>query len=390
MPQIFSDAIRNQARSSENEIYGWLIGYQTRKIPTVLAIIECNRFEQQTLISAIPHAQEFQEISSMMPQGIGPIGIYHSHPFSSEIFHSHTDDMTLKSLSNQFPNCISLVTNGKEINYYQMNKNNQRNEIDVQFIDPQSPGFLLVSIIEDLVLEVDLGLLKLKDYQGKLRIKILNKIKQYLEDIWEKLEFYSQNTQIIENDSIEQYVGKELFVEPIMIKIPQNLKSIKIKISDNLENSDNDHQNILKLKLISKIPIYITEQTRCFSDIKQAIKTELLSNNILQKIYYSVLNTRTNSIILPNDYYIRYFGFFLRFLYFNNKELNEAQLSSKNFEFFMKFIALFKNLSSSKLDKTMQDYMKSFLVDIEIFSTNFNWKKKFKKIKKELKNKNLN
>ncbi|KKL75306.1 hypothetical protein LCGC14_2056190, partial [marine sediment metagenome] len=80
--EIVINIIKSQALSSEKEIYGWLIGFQKEKVSKVLAIIECKRFEQQTLISAIPHAQEFQEISSIMPQGIGPIGIYHSHPFS--------------------------------------------------------------------------------------------------------------------------------------------------------------------------------------------------------------------------------------------------------------------------------------------------------------------
>ena len=81
--ETFINIVKSQALSSKYEIYGWLLGYQKDKIPKVLAIIECKQYEQQTLISAIPHAQEFQEISSIMPQGIGPIGIYHSHLFSS-------------------------------------------------------------------------------------------------------------------------------------------------------------------------------------------------------------------------------------------------------------------------------------------------------------------
>lgn len=125
IPEIFVNVIKNQALSSENEIYGWLIGYQKNNIPHVLTIIECQRFEQQSVIRAIPDVQEFQEISSVLPQGIGPIGIYHSHPFSSEVFHSHTDDSTLISLSNQFPNCISIVTNGEEINFYRMGNKNK-------------------------------------------------------------------------------------------------------------------------------------------------------------------------------------------------------------------------------------------------------------------------
>jgi len=73
IPQNLIDIIKNQARSSYDEIYGWLIGYSKNDVPHILAISECKRFEQQTPISAIPHTLEFQELSSTMPQGIGPI-----------------------------------------------------------------------------------------------------------------------------------------------------------------------------------------------------------------------------------------------------------------------------------------------------------------------------
>ena len=387
MPKIFCDVIKSQARSSENEIYGWLIGFQKNNIPTVLAIVECNKFEQQTLISAIPHAQEFQEISSIMPQGIGPIGIYHSHPFSSEVFHSHTDDKTLISLSNQFPNSVSLVSNGREINYYQMNSTKEINEINIQFSKPQILGFLLISIIEVIEMKVDSKLLQVKDYHNKLRIQILNKTKQFLENIWENLEFYYQTTQITEQDLIEPYIVRNLSVEPIQIKIPENFKPSKINITMDDGSNDSKSQNNVELRIITKIPIYITDRKISFAEIKQAIKTELLSNNIIQKIYYSVLDTKTNSVILPNDYNIRFFGFFLRFLYFGRNEWNEKELSTKNFEFFLKLIALLKNFSNVELDMEMRNYLESFLVDFEIFSTNFNWQNQFKKIKKGFKKK---
>ena len=143
IPELFINLIKIQALSSENEIYGWLIGYQKDDIPNILAIIECKRFKHQSFISAVPDIKEFQEISSVMPQGIGPIGIYHSHPFSSELFHSHTDDATLISLSNQFPNCVSIITNGVQINYYKMGKESKTKEINVKFTEPKVPKFIL-------------------------------------------------------------------------------------------------------------------------------------------------------------------------------------------------------------------------------------------------------
>ena len=183
IPEIFVNVIKNQALSSENEIYGWLIGYQKDKILNVLTIIECKRFEQQSLISAVPHSQEFQEISSVMPQGIGPIGIYHSHPFSSEIFHSHTDDSTLLSLSNQFPNCVSIVTNGKDINYYQMGKESKTIEIDVKYIEPEIPKFLLILFDETLLIKINKSILNNVEKVSNLKIRILNEVNNFLENI---------------------------------------------------------------------------------------------------------------------------------------------------------------------------------------------------------------
>jgi len=388
IPKIIVDVIKNQARLSENEIYGWLIGYQKNTIPNVIAIIECNKFEQQTLISAVPNAQEFQDFSTIMPQGIGPIGIYHSHPFSSDIFHSHTDDKTLISLSNQFSNCVSLVTNGKEINYYQMGKNQQINEIRAQFNDPQSLRFLLVSMNIDLEIQVDSNLLTDENYDKKLKIKILNRIKEYLEKIWINLGFYYQNTKIAKQDSIDNYLANNLFDEPIHIKIPQNLNNLNILISDNL-TTESIFQNNIKLKLGVKTPIYIVDQKKYFYEINQAIKIELLSNNILQKIYFSILSDNKSSILLPNDFYIKFFEFYIRFLYFDNPEMNENKLSSKNFEFIYKLISLIENFASVQLDKRFQEYIAKFLTDIENFSIKFQWQKKLKKkilsLKKEYK-----
>ena len=162
-------------------------------------------------------------------------------------------------------------------------------------------------VIEDLELEVDSKLLELSDYKGKLRIKILNKIKQYLEEIWEKSEYYFYNKKINAEDSIENYLVDRLTGNPINIRFPQNIKKNKIYLSDNVESKDINYQNVIRLKLITKIPIYITDHSLLFSRLNQAIKTEFLSNNILQKIYYSLLNDEKNLIIMPNDYFIQFY-----------------------------------------------------------------------------------
>ena len=186
IPHSLIEVIKKQARSSLDEIYGWLIGYSKNDIPHILAISECKRFEQQTLISAIPHALEFQELSSTMPQGIGPIGIYHSHPASSRLFHSHTDDNTLISLTNQFQNCVSIVTNGEEINFYQMGKEKKTREIKVEFDEPEVIDFILVAVDDKFDVRVSNSLLKDLNKTNYVKMKIQNILIDSFQKHWKE------------------------------------------------------------------------------------------------------------------------------------------------------------------------------------------------------------
>ena len=373
------EIIKNQALLSENEIYGWLIGYLEDKTPKVLAIVECKRFEQQSLISAIPHAQEFQEISSMMPQGIGPIGIYHSHPFSSEIFHSHTDDSTLLSLSNQFPSCISIVTNGEEINYYQMGKKSKTEEIQAEFINPGIPQFLLISIDESFLLKISNNILNNRTDKHKLKIIILNKLRDFLEEIWIDFEFSYNNSKISKIDSINPYLVNKLTAEPVQLILPEKCKEgNKIKlIIDTLDESEelnfSQDQTYFSFNIKAKIPIYTTEEYGTFQDVNQTIKTELLSNNILQKIYNSVIDYDKKRIITPDDYYLNFFGFYIRVMFFNKKKLNKSEFSQRNFEFVIKFISLFDSFTNLELPNKIKNQIITTFNDVKKLSQNFSW-----------------
>ncbi len=391
IPEIFVNIIKNQALLSENEIYGWLIGYQKNNIPNVLAIIECQRFEHQTLISAIPHAEEFQEISSIMPQGIGPIGIYHSHPFSSEIFHSHTDDATLISLSNQFPNCISIVTNGEEINFYQMGKKSKTEEIQAEFIDPDIPKFLLISIDEELILLINNNFLSNRVDENRLKIAILNKLRDYLEEIWIEFEFLYDNSKVSKNNSINPYLVDKLTVKPIHLILPEKFKDgNKIKlIIDSIDESEEskieNNQTCFNLNIKAKIPIYITDENVTFQKVNQAIKTELVSNNILQKIYNCVIDYDKNIIITPDDYYLNLFGFYIRVLCFNKKELNGMEFSLKNFEILLKLLALFENFLNVESYDKIRNWTLLFIKDLEKFFEQFRLPNEIKNRVKNLK-----
>jgi len=395
IPEIFVNVIKNQALSSENEIYGWLIGYQKNNIPHILAIIECQQFEQQTVISAIPDVKEFQEISSLMPQGIGPIGIYHSHPFSSEIFHSHTDDSTLTSLSNQFPRCISIVTNGKEINFYQMGKKSKTEEIQAEFIDSEIPKFLLISIDEDLNLIINKNILNNRVDENSIKIMILNKLRDYLEEIWIDFEFSFNNSIVFENDSIKPYLVDDLTAKPVELNLPEKFKTInKTKlIIDNIDESqgskDENNQTCFNLNIKAKIPIYITDENFTSQKVNQTIKTELLSNNILQKVYNCVIDYDKNIIITPDDFYLNFFGFYIRVLCFNKKELNERKFPLNNFESLLKLITLFENFKYTESNNKIRNQISMFIKNFEKLSKKFRWqnqvKNRLENLKKNIK-----
>ncbi len=330
-----------------------------------------------------------------MPQGIGPIGIYHSHPFSSEIFHSHIDDATLLSLSNQFPNCISIVTNGEEINFYHMGKERKTEDIQAKFIDSKIPKFLLISIDEDLHLMINNNILNNRADENSLKIMILNKLRDYLEEIWIEFELLYNNCKVSKNDTINPYIVDKLTVKPIHLILPEKFKDgNKIKlIIDNIDESEEskseNNQTCFNLNIKAKIPIYIIDENQTFQKINQAIKTELISNNVLQKIYNCVIDYDKNIIITPDDCYLNFFGFYVRFLFFNINELNKNELSQKTYEVLLKLIALFENFKDVELNDKIRNQIFMFIKDLKKFSKKFRWqnqiKKKIKNLKRNIK-----
>jgi len=320
-----------------------------------------------------------------MPQGIGPVGIYHSHPFKSQIFHSHTDDKTLVSLSNQFPNCVSLVTNSEEINYYQMGKNSKTREISAEFIEPTIPKFLLLSMDETIEIKIENSLLNEAEEKGNLRIKILNVLRTYFEVIWEKLDFFYFDSKIIDIEIIYQYLKENLAEKAVAIVIPKKVKNKK-QNSLKIGKVNDENSNILKLNLKLKIPIYVTDKKK-FKDLNNAIRTEVISNNILQKIYNCIINYEENTILIPEDHYLNFFGFYIKILCFDKVELNSMEISRKIFEFISKILSLFESYEGLELPSKIKDQIILFLNDVEELARKFNWEVKITKYAKSIKDK---
>ncbi|MEX2680187.1 MAG: Mov34/MPN/PAD-1 family protein [Candidatus Sigynarchaeota archaeon] len=122
MPRVHVDHwieefIKAHARTSSKEIYGWLVGHETPAGDLlVVSAIACERYTTQHEVGARPDIREIQELASSLPQGIGFVGIYHSHP--GEVFHSSTDDETAISMARLYPRLLSAVTNGSKTKWY--------------------------------------------------------------------------------------------------------------------------------------------------------------------------------------------------------------------------------------------------------------------------------
>ncbi len=338
------------------------------------------------MISAIPHAEEFQEISSVLPQGIGPIGIYHSHPFSGEVFHSHTDDSTLISLSKQFPSCVSIVTNGKEVNYYQLDEKYQTTEIPIKFIETEVPKFLLITFNETLSVRISKEVIDNLEKPNMINIRILNALREYFESIWNDMELYCNNIEVLKDERVNQYLRNELSSDPIEIKIPSKLKSdgdIKIALdkSSNSSSLVKEIDNLyLKMKITSKLPIYIHDRNKKIYEIDQIIRTELISNNILQKVYNCNVDLNNKEIITPKDLFLNYFGFFMRILCFDAKKLNEDRFSGKIFEFLSRLLSLFDHFEDIELSEKAKHHLLVFFDDIEKLTHKFYWQDDMNKI----------
>lgn len=108
----------NVARDRGAEVIGWLLGFFSPDAVTVLDAVGATRYKAQSRYGAEGDPREELEIATSYPRSVGIVGLYHSHPFRDEtqhaIFHSHTDDKTLKSRASRREDYLSVVTDGHD------------------------------------------------------------------------------------------------------------------------------------------------------------------------------------------------------------------------------------------------------------------------------------
>jgi hypothetical protein len=138
----------NDARKYGHEVLGWLVGFFKDNEVYVLRSEKCTKYLRQSRIEAEAHPSQESEIASSYPRDIGIVGLYHSHPFRKDyrsprfkdmceetMFHSDVDGITLKSRAKRRKNYLSVVTDGKNVSFFVLDKSSKK----VMNLKPQMP-----------------------------------------------------------------------------------------------------------------------------------------------------------------------------------------------------------------------------------------------------------
>jgi len=262
-------------------IYGWLLGYDHNDQLFVVSSVPCKQYKMQNQIIAEPSQEEVMEISKAIPMGIGIVGIYHSHV--GKVFHSSTDDHTVKQFASVYPYFLSIVTNVEETKYYQL-KDESVEEIKVKVSSikmPQSIRFIAKA--------------KLNLSQGtKLNIQtISSKMREILESFEVKQIEYKQNllSGSISTDKLE---GNECLVRFSVFE--DNLAT-----ADDLTFTMDLHANIfaqertplslikplMKQAFIDDMYYQLKNTIVTKGEISRPVRIEFLYDNIDWKFYVS-------------------------------------------------------------------------------------------------------
>jgi len=134
--QLLSHA-NKVARDRREEAIGWLLGYFSPGAVTVLDAAAATRYRSQSRYGAEADPLEELALSTSYPRTVGIVGLYHSHPFRDEtqhaIFHSQTDDATLKSRASAREDYLSVVTDGHDAEVFVLKGGKQ--EVSPEIVD---------------------------------------------------------------------------------------------------------------------------------------------------------------------------------------------------------------------------------------------------------------
>jgi hypothetical protein len=168
------------ARDRGSEAIGWLLGYFAKGEVTVLDAVGATRYKSQSRYGAEGDAQEELALATSYPRNVGIVGLYHSHPFRDEtqhaIFHSQTDDTTLKSRASRNADYLSVVTDGHDAEVFVLDR--EKVEVRPAIVDGLSYRERLRRYACDvsLHLEGDLGLAGMEGLLAALEREVSREI----------------------------------------------------------------------------------------------------------------------------------------------------------------------------------------------------------------------
>ncbi len=118
------------ARDRRTEAIGWLLGWFAPGEVVVLDSVGATRYKMQSRYGAQADPREELEVATSYPRVVGIVGLYHSHPFRDEtqhaIFHSKTDDATLRSRAARRRDYLSVVTDGHDAEVFVLERGKQQ------------------------------------------------------------------------------------------------------------------------------------------------------------------------------------------------------------------------------------------------------------------------
>jgi len=184
------------ARKNGFEVQGWLTGFFTEDTVYICDAVPCTKYKTQSRYSAESDPSEEAKLAAQFPRNVGIVGLYHSHPFKmdfesgefrkiygvSELFHSGTDDIMLKSRSSRMKNYVSIVTDIDNIQCYVMFRKKPKvvkeNLVsNINFDDYMRPINSKVQLSYQETFDKNLGLDKIvRKIEGKLVEKIDKKV----------------------------------------------------------------------------------------------------------------------------------------------------------------------------------------------------------------------
>ena len=157
------------ARDRGAEAIGWLLGWFAPGGVAVLDAAPATKYRSQNRYGAEADPREELAVATSYPRAVGIVGLYHSHPFRDEtahaIFHSQTDDRTLKSRASRRQDYLSVVTDGHDAEVFVLRGG--KHEVAPEVVDGLAYGDALKRYTCDASLRLQ-GTLKIAAMDGLL------------------------------------------------------------------------------------------------------------------------------------------------------------------------------------------------------------------------------